>query len=120
MALEVVDNAERERFEMRDGRKVVGWAAYQETAELIVFTHTEVDQEIPADSISFMFLGRILVTYHNESRQDTFGPGGVSPRSMKVYDLNGKVTRVRGGIVNGDLAHQIRDRKVSRIEVELG
>ncbi|MDN5572016.1 MAG: N-acetyltransferase [Propionibacteriaceae bacterium] len=45
MALEVVDNAERERFEMRDGRKVIGWAAYQETAELIVFTHTEVDRE---------------------------------------------------------------------------
>ncbi|WP_232547268.1 GNAT family N-acetyltransferase [Propioniciclava soli] len=45
MELEVVDNEERERFEMRSGRKVIGWAAYQETAELIVFTHTHVDPE---------------------------------------------------------------------------
>lgn len=43
MAIEVIDNPERERFEVREGRRVIGWAAYQETAQLIVFTHTEVD-----------------------------------------------------------------------------
>ncbi|WP_300083023.1 GNAT family N-acetyltransferase [Propioniciclava sp.] len=43
MAIEVIDNPERERFEVREGRRVIGWAAYQETARLIVFTHTEVD-----------------------------------------------------------------------------
>lgn len=38
----VVDNPERRRFEVRRGRKVVGWAAYDQTAEIVVFTHTEV------------------------------------------------------------------------------
>ncbi|MFP5416590.1 MAG: GNAT family N-acetyltransferase [Actinomycetes bacterium] len=41
--LQVVDNPERRRFEVRRGRKVLGWSAYDETAELIVFNHTEVD-----------------------------------------------------------------------------
>lgn len=41
--LRVVDNPERRRFEVRDGRKVLGWSSYDETAELIVFNHTEVN-----------------------------------------------------------------------------
>ena len=40
--LELVDNPERRRFEIRRGRKVLGWSAYEQTAELVVFTHTEV------------------------------------------------------------------------------
>ena len=39
---EVVDNPERRRFEVRKGRRVLGWAAYEQTAQMIVFTHTEV------------------------------------------------------------------------------
>lgn len=39
---DVVDNPERRRFEVRRGRKVLGWAAYEQTADLVVFTHTEV------------------------------------------------------------------------------
>ncbi len=39
---EVVDNPERRRFEVRRGRKVLGWSAYDQTSEIIVFTHTEV------------------------------------------------------------------------------
>ena len=41
--LKVIDNAERRRFEVRDGRRVLGWSSYDETAELIVFNHTEVN-----------------------------------------------------------------------------
>ncbi len=39
----VVDNPERRRFEARLGRKVIGWASYDQTSELIVFTHTHVN-----------------------------------------------------------------------------
>lgn len=43
MTLQVVDAPERRRYEaIRDGA-VLGFAAYQKTDELIVFTHTEVD-----------------------------------------------------------------------------
>ena len=38
----VVDNPERRRFEVRDGRKVLGWTTYEQTSHLIVFHHTEV------------------------------------------------------------------------------
>lgn len=43
MTIEVVDAPERQRYEaLRDG-EVLGFAAYQKTDQLIVFTHTEVD-----------------------------------------------------------------------------
>lgn len=38
----VVDNPERRRFEVRMGRRVLGWAAYEQTPQMLVFTHTEV------------------------------------------------------------------------------
>lgn len=38
----VVDNPERRRFEVRHGRRVLGWSAYDQTAHVLVFTHTEV------------------------------------------------------------------------------
>jgi predicted GNAT family acetyltransferase len=43
MNLQVIDAPDRHRYEaVRDGT-VLGFAAYQKTHELIVFTHTEVD-----------------------------------------------------------------------------
>ncbi len=43
MNLQVVDAPERRRYEaVRDGA-VLGFAEYQRTDELVVFTHTEVD-----------------------------------------------------------------------------
>lgn len=43
MALEVVDAAEQNRYEARDGDEVVGFAEYRKTPSLIVFTHTIVE-----------------------------------------------------------------------------
>lgn len=42
--VEVIDNPERRRFEARLGRKVLGCASYDQTSELIIFTHTEVSR----------------------------------------------------------------------------
>lgn len=43
VSLQVVDAPERQRYEaVREGQ-VLGFAAYQKTHELIVFTHTEVE-----------------------------------------------------------------------------
>lgn len=43
MTIEVIDAAERTRYEaVRDGT-VLGFAEYQRTHELVVFTHTEID-----------------------------------------------------------------------------
>lgn len=43
MSVTVIDVPERQRFEAVVDGEVVGFAAYQRTPELIVFTHTEID-----------------------------------------------------------------------------
>lgn len=42
MAVEVTDAADRHRYEARDGQ-LLGFADYQKTPQLIVFTHTIVE-----------------------------------------------------------------------------
>lgn len=75
---------------------------------------------LPANSYSFCFLGNTLVTYHNPLRRNTFGARGVKPLSWKITGADGKVVVVKGDAVGGPLARAIRDRKISRIEIELG
>jgi hypothetical protein len=43
MDTEVVNNAERQRYEIRRDGQVLGFAAYQKANRLIVFTHTEIE-----------------------------------------------------------------------------
>lgn len=51
MSLQVVDAPERQRYQaVRDGA-VLGFAAYQKTEQLIVFTHTEVDPSLQGQGI---------------------------------------------------------------------
>lgn len=51
MSVHVVDAQDRKRYEaVRDGT-VVGFAAYQRTDELIVFTHTEVDPSLEGQGV---------------------------------------------------------------------
>jgi uncharacterized protein len=47
----VVDSPERQRYEfVRDG-EVLGFAAYQRTDQLVVFTHTEVDPSLEGQGV---------------------------------------------------------------------
>ncbi|RFU21853.1 GNAT family N-acetyltransferase [Geodermatophilus marinus] len=45
MELTVTDVPEAGRYEVRDGDRVLGLAAYQRRDDRVVFTHTEVDPE---------------------------------------------------------------------------
>ena len=45
METTVQDAPEAERYEIRDGDKVLGFAAYQRRGDTVVFTHTEVDPD---------------------------------------------------------------------------
>lgn len=58
--LRIVDNPERRRFEARDGRRLAGWADYDETAELIVFTHTNVDPEWEGQGVGSTLVRTVL------------------------------------------------------------
>jgi hypothetical protein len=94
------------------------------TADLFL-TESRKDPAFPAidfekDTFSFMFLGRILVTYYNPRRRDTFGPDKVVPTSFTVEEQDGTVTRVDAEVISGELAQRIRSRLVTRIVVELG
>ena len=56
MGVQVVDVPERRRYEaVRDG-EVLGFAAYQKTDELVVLTHTEVEEALEGQGV-----GGILV-----------------------------------------------------------
>ena len=58
--LRIVDNPERRRFEARDGRRLAGWADYDETAELIVFTHTNVNPEWEGQGVGGTLVRTVL------------------------------------------------------------
>ncbi|MGY2065131.1 GNAT family N-acetyltransferase [Blastococcus sp. SYSU DS0619] len=45
METTVTDVPESDRFEIRDGERVLGVAAYERRGETLVFTHTEVDPD---------------------------------------------------------------------------
>jgi predicted GNAT family acetyltransferase len=49
--IEVVDVADAQRYEARRDGTVLGFAAYQRTAELTVFTHTEIDRAFEGQGV---------------------------------------------------------------------
>lgn len=51
MSVDVIDVPEHHQFEAVLDGEVVGFAAYQKTDELIVFTHTEVDSSLEGQGV---------------------------------------------------------------------
>jgi predicted GNAT family acetyltransferase len=47
----VRDAPESQRYEIRDGERVLGLAAYERRGDTVVFTHTEVDQDAGASGL---------------------------------------------------------------------
>ncbi len=74
---------------------------------------------IPKRSFSFMFLGTILITYHNEAQRDTYGERGVQPAVWTVHYPGSRNRTFNAPSVSGDAAVDIRARKVNRIDIEL-
>jgi predicted GNAT family acetyltransferase len=51
METTVRDNPEESRYEIRDGDRVLGFAAYERRGDTMVFTHTEVDPDAGQDGL---------------------------------------------------------------------
>lgn len=51
MTPQVVDVPDRQRYEIVRDDRVLGYAAYQRTDQLIVFTHTEVDPALAGQGV---------------------------------------------------------------------
>lgn len=60
MGFKVINHPERQRFELRDGRRLIGWTAYQQTAELVVFTHTEIREEYTGQGLAGLLVRETL------------------------------------------------------------
>ena len=63
--VDVIDNPEASRFEARLDGELAGFAEYQLTDQLIVFTHTEVDPAFEARGV-----GRALARYALDQVRD--------------------------------------------------
>lgn len=67
--LTVRDNPERRRFEVRRGRRVLGWSSYEQTAHLIVFTRTEVHPRWEGQGIGSLLVRTTLDRARREGMQ---------------------------------------------------
>jgi uncharacterized protein len=56
MTTRVVDVPDRQRYEILRDDTVLGFAAYQKTDQLIVFTHTEVDRSMEGRGIGSLLI----------------------------------------------------------------
>ena len=73
-----------------------------------------------AGTYAFKFLGTTLIVYHNAKRADTFGPGGVKPvKALVKYAGRKEPVVVQGAVLAGQIARDVRDRKVERIDITL-
>lgn len=80
----------------------------------------QVKQNFEAKTFSFIFLGDILITYKNPKMKNTFGDAGVKPIAAEIKDINGKITKIKGGRLDETIAHKAREHKIQSIEIELG
>lgn len=70
-------------------------------------------------TFKFRFLSAIDVTYINPSRKDTYGKGAPQIQKWTLEDNQGNKSEVEGPTLSGDLAHQIRNRQIKSIQIEL-
>ncbi len=97
-----------------------GWLFTRKPYSKRLFLHDNWQEvEFKENTFSFMFLGEILVTYHNPNRKDTFGVNAVVPASWKLIDEEGNIEIIKDNKIKGDIAEKIRRREIKRIYVNL-
>ncbi|MBN2830109.1 MAG: cellobiose phosphorylase [Candidatus Cloacimonetes bacterium] len=74
----------------------------------------------PANSFSFVYLGEVLVIYHNPGNRDTFGKESIKPISYTLEFKDGSRKIINNSYLSGDLAKAVRDRLIVRMDVLLG
>ena len=77
-------------LQLRFAPALAGWLFTEQPSTARVCRDGDwVETEFPRNTFTFMFLGEILVTYHNANRRNTFGTDGVEPVSIVVTDAAG-------------------------------
>ncbi|MEE8359512.1 MAG: hypothetical protein V3S04_01135 [Candidatus Omnitrophota bacterium] len=75
---------------------------------------------IPKNSFAFAFLGKILVTYHNPKRKNTYGKNSVKPEWIILKSNGKRDIEISGGVVPHKYARLMREGRFSQIEIHLG
>lgn len=73
--------------------------------------------EIPENSFAAKFLGKTLVIYRNAQRKSTFGQNAARVKQMILWKNDGTQFAVEGSCLLGELAEQVRQGRIERIEV---
>jgi hypothetical protein len=74
---------------------------------------------LPKNSFMFRLLGHCVVIYHNPARKNTYGPDSCRIQVMRITYNEGKEVTIEGYKLAGDIAQDVRDGFIQRIEVEL-
>jgi hypothetical protein len=75
---------------------------------------------LPAGTYAFKLFGRTLVVYHNPGRRDTFGPDAAVVRKIVLTYPDQKPVILKSAVIPAPYAGDVRDRKVARIDIDLG
>ena len=74
--------------------------------------------QLPGDIYAFIFLGHILVVYHNPKRHNTFEEKKVKIRKIDITYPNQKAPySLQSGAIPEPYSRDIRDRKVQRLDI---
>jgi hypothetical protein len=74
----------------------------------------------PKNSYAFKFLGKTIVVYHNPKMKNTQGPNSARPRFIVLRYNDGRKIEIKRDIIPFPYSRDVRDRKVSKIDVYLG
>jgi len=75
--------------------------------------------DLPANSFLCTFLGKILLVYNNPERKNTFGDNAATISGITLTYKNGEKILIDGNVVSEPHSMDIRDFKISRIDVSL-
>lgn len=95
-------------FEVKDGKLTLSLAP--------ILSGEMFDRE---GKVSFKFLGKVLVTYHNSLRTATFGEQGVRPHRYVLTTFENESVEIGGSSIRAPYAQMVRDGRIARIEVHL-
>ncbi len=70
-------------------------------------------------TFQFRFLSAIDITYINPSKKDTYGKNAPQVKKWIIEDNQGNKSEVEGPTLSGNLAHQVRNRQIKTIQIEL-
>ncbi len=78
------------------------------------------EEILPADSAACAFLGKTLLVYINETRQDCFGQAAVKPCRFALQGWDGSIQTLENQFLEGEIVSALRQGQFRRVDVVLG